>query len=190
MVLNDVDAESLTDFGREAIRDFVKAGGSALVLGGDSALALPEVYDWCEAQPQPLPYVLGLPQNKRLNELAKPYMDAAQAEVAATGEPVRNFHEFQYAADSWPHERRVILKAEVTAQGPNPRFIVTNMERAPQALYDDLYARRGEMENRIKELKNDLQIDRTSCHRFAANQLRVLLHAAAFVLFSYTQRRK
>ena len=156
-----------------------------LVLRGDSAFALPEVYDWCEAQAQPIPYVLGLPQNSRLNALAQPYMDAAQAEYAATGEPVRRFYEFQYAAGSWAHERRVILKAEVTAQGPNPRFVVTNLEADPQTLYDELYARRGEMENRLKELKNDLHIDRTSCHRFAANQLRVLLHAAAFVLLSY-----
>jgi len=156
-----------------------------LVLRGDSGFGLPEVYDWCEGQDPPVPYVLGLPQNSRLNDLAKPYMEAAKAEHAATGEPVRRFYEFQYAAHSWPHARRVILKAEVTAQGPNPRFLVTNMQDDSQALYDDLYAQRGEMENRIKELKNDLQIDRTSCHRFAANQLRVLLHAAAFVLLSY-----
>lgn len=156
-----------------------------LVLRGDSGFGLPEVYDWCEGHKQPIPYVLGLAQNSRLNELAKPYMEAAKAEHEATGEPVRRFYEFPYAAHSWPHARRVILKAEVTAQGPNPRFIVTNMADDPQALYDDLYAPRGEMENRIKELKNDLQIDRTSCHRFAANQLRVLLHGAAFVLLSY-----
>jgi hypothetical protein len=156
-----------------------------VVLRGDSGFGLPQVYDWCEGQKKPVPYVLGLAQNSRLNELAKPYVDAAQAEFAATGEPVRRFYEFSYAAQTWSRERRVILKAEVTAQGPNPRFVVTNMKQAPETVYDKLYARRGEMENRIKELKNDLQIDRTSCHRFAANQLRVQLHAAAFVLLSY-----
>ena len=156
-----------------------------IVLRGDSGFALPEVYDWCEAQKPPVRYVLGLPPNSRLNELAQPYMDAAKAEFAATGQPVRRFYEFEYAAKTWPHPRRVILKAEVTAAGPNPRFVVTNMKAAPRTLYDKWYARRGEMENRIKELKNDLQIDRTSCHRFAANQLRVQLHAAAFVLFTY-----
>ena len=156
-----------------------------IVLRGDSGFALPEVYDWCEAQKPPVRYVLGLPPNSRLNELAQPYMDAAKAEFAATGQPVRRFYEFEYAAKTWPHPRRVILKAEVTAAGPNPRFVVTNMKAAPRTVYDKWYARRGEMENRIKELKNDLQIDRTSCHRFAANQLRVQLHAAAFVLFTY-----
>ena len=162
-----------------------------VVLRGDSGFALPEVYDWCEdqkkpgtEQDRPVPYVLGLPQNSRLNALAKPHMEAAQAEFAATGQPVRRFYEFQYAAKTWSHERRVILKAEVTAQGPNPRFVVTNLTQKPQTVYDKWYARRGEMENRIKELKNDLQIDRTSCHRFEANQLRVQLHAAAFVLLT------
>jgi hypothetical protein len=155
-----------------------------IVLRGDSGFALPEVYDWCEAQQPAVPYVLGLPQNSRLNELAQPYMEAAKAEFAATGQPVRRFYEFEYAAKTWSHPRRVILKAEVTAEGPNPRFVVTNLKAAPGTVYDQWYARRGEMENRIKELKNDLQIDRTSCHRFAANQLRVQLHAAAFVLFT------
>ena len=153
-----------------------------VVLRGDSGFGLPEVYDWCAGQKEPVDYVLGLAQNSRLHDLARPYMEAAKAEYEATGEPVRRFYEFQYAAHPWPHPRRVILKAEVAAQGPNPRFVVTNMTGAPQALYDELYAQRGEMENRIKELKHDLQIDRTSCHRFAANQLRVLLHGAAFVL--------
>jgi hypothetical protein len=155
-----------------------------IVVRGDSGFGLPQVYDWCEGQPKPVPYVLGLAQNSRLNALAQPYMEAAQAEYEATGQPVRRFYEFPYAAQSWSHERRVILKAEVTAQGPNPRFVVTSMAQRPKWIYDKRYARRGEMENRIKELKNDLQIDRTSCHRFAANQLRVQLHAAAFVLFT------
>jgi hypothetical protein len=154
-----------------------------LLLRGDSGFGLPEVYDWCEAQEQPVDYVLGLAQNSRLHALAQPYMEDAETVYEETGEPVRRFHEFEYAAKSWPHPRRVILKAEVTAEGPNPRFVVTNMAGEPEELYD-LYGRRGESENRIKELKNDLQIDRTSCHRFLANQLRVLLHAAAFILVS------
>jgi len=78
----------------------------------------------------------------------------------------------------------VIVKAEVGPEGDNPRLVVTNLVGDPAELYR-LYAQYGEVENRIKELKNDLKIDRTSCHRFRANQLRVLLHAAAFVLFSY-----
>lgn len=86
-----------------------------VVLRGDSGFGLPAVYDWCEGQPEPVPYVLGLAQNSRLQELAKPYLDAAQAEYAATGEPVRRFYEFPYAAKTWARARRVILKAEVTA---------------------------------------------------------------------------
>jgi len=106
---------------------------------------------------------------------------AARAEHEATGDKVRRLHDARYAADSWPHQRRVLIKAEVTDRGDNPRFVVTNLRGAASGLYE-LYAARGEMENRIKELKCDLRMDRTSCHRFAANQFRLLLHAAAYLL--------
>ena len=70
---------------------------------------------------------------------------AARAEHAATGEKVRNVHDARYAAQDWPHERRVLIKAEVSAQGDNPRYVVTNLGGGPQLMYDR-YARRGEME--------------------------------------------
>lgn len=155
--------------------------GVRILLRADSGFALPEIYDWCEAHE--VWYLLGLASNARLQRLAEPHLAAARAEFAATGEKVRNLHEGHYAADSWPHERRVLIKAEVSAQGDNPRYVVTSLGGDPLLLYD-LYARRGEMENRIKELKCDLAMDRTSCHRFLANQFRLLLHAAAFVLLS------
>ena len=107
-----------------------------LLLRGDSGFGLAAVYDWCEGQQAPVDYVLGLAQNSRLNDLARPYMEAARAECEETGEPVRRFHEFEYAAKTWPHPRRVILKTEVTAQGPNPRFVVTNMAGAPEELWN------------------------------------------------------
>jgi len=117
--------------------------------------------------------------------LAQPYLRRAQAAYEEMGEKVRLIHGVRYAADTWSHERRVIVKAEVTCEGNNLRFVVTNLtDDDAEDLYD-LYALRGEMENRIKELKNDLAIDRTSCHRFMANQLRVILHAAAFVLLCH-----
>jgi len=81
----------------------------------------------------------------------------------------------------------VLIKAEVGPLGDNPRFVVTNLCGSAAALYE-LYAALGEMESRIRELNCNLQIDRTSCHRFAANQLRVLLTAAAFVLHSALRR--
>jgi len=152
-----------------------------IVLRGDAGLALPEVYAYCEGAQ--LRYVISLAKNSRLLECAQPWLSAARALHAETGDKVRHFGEFRYAAASWPHKRRVVVKAEVTGQGENPRFVVTNLEGpAPQALYDDLYTQRGDVENRIKELKDDLLSGRTSCHKFLANQFRLLLHAAAFIL--------
>lgn len=64
----------------------------------------------------------------------------------------------------------------------NPRFVVTNLKGSPKHLYERVYCARGEIENRIKELHHGLEIDRTSCTRFLANQLRVFLTAASYVL--------
>jgi len=156
-----------------------------IIIRGDSGFARPETYDWCEQEG--LHYLIGLATNNRLRKLAEKHLQAARVEHSLHGEKVRNLHDARYAADSWPHERRVLIKAEVTEQGDNPRFVVTSLQGDPLLLYD-LYARRGEQENRIKELKCDLAMDRTSCHRFLANQFRLLLHAAAFVLLSYVRR--
>jgi hypothetical protein len=153
-----------------------------ILLRGDSGLALPEVYDWCEANG--VDYLIGLARNSRLQALAEPFLTVARDEHRQTQVKVRHLHEVRYAAESWPAERRVILKAEVTAQGDNPRFVVTSLEGDPPEDLYELYAQRGDVENRIKELKNDLAADRTSCHRFLANQARLLLHAIAFVLLT------
>ena len=88
----------------------------------------------------------------------------------------------RYAAATWDRERRVLVKAEHLDRGPNTRFVVTSLEGNPQDLYDRLYCARGEMENRIKEQQLDLFAGRTSCHRFLANQFRLLLASAAYVL--------
>jgi hypothetical protein len=119
--------------------------------------------------------------------LAAPYLQQVRAIYEETGEWHQRFAAEPYQAQGWPQPRRVVIKGEVTGNErgetrDNPRFVVTNLS-APQARerYEH-YGDRGEMENRIKELKNDLAMDRTSCHRFVANQFRVLLHAAAFLL--------
>lgn len=149
-------------------------------LRADSALALPEVYEGCERIG--LPYTISLPKNERLKVIAEPWMEQARAIHAESGEKVQVFGEFAYAAETWDRERQVILKAEVMAQGENPRFVVTSRaDPEPETLYR-FYCRRGDPENRIKELKADLSADRLSCHRFWANQFRLLLHAAAYVL--------
>jgi hypothetical protein len=104
------------------------------------------------------------------------------------------YAETLYATKTWPRRRRIIIKDEVTrhpGRDPkdNPRFVVTNMTQTPRWVYEDYYCRRGEIENRIKELHHGLEIDRTSCSRFLANQLRVLLTAAAYVLMQELRLR-
>jgi len=81
-----------------------------------------------------------------------------------------------------------VIKAEHTSKGQNPRFVVTTLSDDPQYLYDNVYFLRGEMENRIKEQQLDLFADRTSCHRWWANQFRLLLSSAAYILISAIRR--
>ncbi|MEW6198858.1 MAG: transposase [Planctomycetota bacterium] len=114
---------------------------------------------------------------------------AAKTQFQATQEEVRNFHELHYAAKTWDRRRRVIVKAEHLPEGPNVRFVVTNLTGPPAAqIYDELYVARGDMKNRIKEQQLALFADRASYHAFLANQFRVLLSAAAYVLVETLRR--
>ena len=139
-------------------------------------------------------YVVGLTGNPVLARRAEPFMDAVRLRSTLTGITEHDYAAVHYAARTWDRERRVVIKAEVT-QYPgrelrdNPRFMVTNLTGDPRRIYERIYCLRGEIENRIKELHLGLQIDRTSCSRFLANQLRVLLTAAAFVLLQELRRR-
>ena len=141
---------------------------------------------WCDSNGHG--YVLGLARNKVLERLAADWINTADRQFKQTGQPQRIFGSFAYKASSWDRPRRVIVKAEHTAQGPNPRFIVVNVPGDPQELYEDVYCQRGDMENRIKEQQLDLFADRTSCHRFLANQFRLLLSSAAYVLVQALRR--
>src|SRR5207247_2798693 len=110
----------------------------------------------------------------------------------ATGETATLYGETRYAARRWDRKRRIIMKAEVLcypgrSRKDNPRFLVTNLPHRPATVYTRLYCGRGDMENRLKELQRSLALDRTSCSRFTANQLRVLLSVAAYVLFQMLQ---
>ena len=107
--------------------------------------------------------------------------DAATA-FAETGQTARVFAEFKYAAKSWKTDRRVIIRADHRVKGENPRFIVTSRKADAARLYERVYCARGEMENRIKEQQLDLFADRTSCHKWWPNQLRLLWSSAAYVL--------
>jgi hypothetical protein len=161
--------------------------GVQIVLRADSGFATPALYDLCEQFR--VQYTIGLVPNARLKRLAEPVQVEAeqqhqeQQHAAGTQAPekVRHFGEAVYQAEGWKQARRVVIKAEVLEKGPNVRFVVTNQSAQPQALYE-AYVDRGEVEGYIKDLKNACHADRLSCHRFWANQFRLLLHGAAYWL--------
>jgi hypothetical protein len=151
----------------------------------DGGFAHPQVLDLLDQEPN-LEYVVAMAKNAVLKRQAKPAMRQAGRLSRQSGQTEHVYTEGHYAAHSWSHPRRIIIKAEVVrapgkAPRDNPRFLITNLKQSPQWIYEHVYCQRGEIENRIKEL-HDLHIDRTSCHRFWANQFRVLLTAAAYVL--------
>jgi hypothetical protein len=133
-------------------------------------------------------YIIGLARNPRLEAMGGELMAEAELADANKGRKQRHFGWLDDAAQTWNKERRVIAKAEVTDQGRNPRFVVTSLEGDAQRLYEKVYCARGEMENRIKEQPRGLFSDRTSCHGWWANQFRVLLSAAAYVLMEAIRR--
>jgi len=160
--------------------------GVTIELRMDSGGAVPAIYAFCEQEQ--IPYTIGLITNPRLTDLAAPLVADAQRQRAATGaEKVRLLGEVTYQAESWDHPRRVIVKAEALPKGPNTRFVVTTRSDPPAALYD-WYITRGDGENAIKDLKRACFADRLSCHRFWANQFRLLLHAAAYWLLDTLRR--
>ena len=164
-----------------------------ILLRGDGHFANPELMALTEGDPY-LDFLFGLAGNSRLNRLAESYLDANRKHHAARrneahrlGEPApqatRTYEELAYAAGSWPFQPRVVVKAEVMSLGANPRYVVTSLtEPDPELLYRELYTSRGQDENFIKMVKNDLAADRTSASGFWANQMRLLFSCAAYVL--------
>ena len=152
-----------------------------ITLRGDSHFSTPEGHDLCDGYG--IDFILGQAINKKLKALGEPLMELAAALAEQTDEPVRLFDSFDYRAGSWSRPRIIIYKAEITQGKTNPRFVVTNIRnRTPKFLYEKVYCARGRMEGFIKNHKTFLHSDRTSCHRFPANQFRLFLHSAAYVL--------
>jgi hypothetical protein len=159
-----------------------------LIVRGDSHFAYPEVMQWIEAQPH-LSYVTGLTSNRVLKELAREVVEQAHRAYERDGGKITRFHSTRDQAQAWSRSRRVVIKVEVSDQGVNTRFVVTDMEHArTKVLYQRIYCARGQMENDIKDHKRYLKSERTSCHRFEANQFRLLLHSAAYVLLDTLRR--
>ncbi len=152
-----------------------------IIIRGDSGFCRQRLLRWCERAG--VDYIIGLARNTRLQARVKPAEEVLSRDYARTGRKQRFISEFTYAAGSWDTTRRVITRLEYGAQGTNPRFIVTNIIGYDATyLYERLYCARGEAENRIKEAQLDLFGARASCHKFAANQFRLLLAALAYTL--------
>jgi hypothetical protein len=167
--------------------------GVKIIFRGDSGFCRWKMLRWCERHG--VDYIVGLAKNTRLNAMAQPSMDQARQRFQEKNQPQRVFADLRYAAHTWDKQRRVIAKAEYlggqTTGDPkeNFRFVVTTLDAQGQELYEELYCKRGEAENRIKEQQLGLFADRTSCHRFVPNQLRVLLSAAAYVLLQHLRQQ-
>lgn len=165
-----------------------------ILLRGDGHFSNPELMQLALDDPH-TDFIFGMTGNAVLSRLAEPFLDTNRRQhvircenAECIGKPLpdstRTYHEVEYAARSWPAGPfRVILKAEVMTLGENPRFVVTSLDLpTPECLYRDLYCARGQDENFIKKVKNDLASDRTSDHRFLANHLRLFFSCAAYVL--------
>lgn len=155
-------------------------------IRADAGFAIPALYEYCEAEG--IIYTVGLITNPRLQRMAEGLLAQAQESHEQKGVKAKLFSEGAYEAGSWERERRVVYKAEAMEKGTNTRFVVTTRTEEAKEIYE-FYARRGESENWIKDFKLHMKADRLSCHRFIANQFRLLLHAAAYWLMD-TLRRK
>ncbi|HEU5219102.1 MAG TPA: IS1380 family transposase [Gemmatimonadales bacterium] len=156
--------------------------GVQIEVRGDAGFGVPWMYDVCERLG--LIYTFGLASNAVLQEVSEPLLDQAVTRYDQVRQPQRLFDQFRYQAGTWSQARQVVVKAEANGCGTNRRFIVSNRPGAalyPEAAYDE-YIRRGESENRNKELKRGLAGDRLSDHRFVANYFRLYLHSAALNL--------
>ncbi len=155
--------------------------GVRILLRADAGFALVEILRVCERSK--VGYAVGFARNAVTERKIADLLERARLQYLKTGEKARLFDDVYYAAASWDEPRRLVMKAEWLPKGANPRFVLTNLEEPAHQVYDDFYVQRGaDSEHRIKELKLGIQADRLSCHTFIANQFRLLLSQAAYIL--------
>ena len=153
-----------------------------ILVRGDSHYGRDEVMEWCEEN-QGIDYVFGFAGNEVLHTLTRDAADAIAVQRALSGkDKVRGFMAFRYGAQSWGKERRVVARIEATTKGMDVRYVVTSLRAGARHLYETLYCARGNAENFIKLHKSQLASDRTSCRAATANQMRLVLHTAAYWL--------
>lgn len=161
---------------------------TVIIVRGDSHFHCPELTSYSKTDKNII-LITGLTGNSSLNKLAGTTIKSAEKKFAATKEPVKMYHTFAYKAGTWEEEERVIVKVEVNSMGTNIRYIATNnWEFRTKQMYEMGYCARGAMELRIKDHKTYLKSDRSSCHKFEANQLRLFLHSVAYVLIHTLQK--
>lgn len=154
-----------------------------IIVRGDSHFCSHNFMDWATEQQDGIHFITGLAGNVKLQKITAHWLDTAVASYKTTGEEVRMFHSFMYKADSWKHPQRVVVKIEVNSLGTNVRYVVTDFKgQRSSFIYSECYCDRGRMEQMIAELKNGLKADRMSCNKFSANQFRLYLHCAAYVI--------
>jgi hypothetical protein len=152
-----------------------------IIFRADSHHTKPEVMDWLEVND--VRYILGIGTNSRLKKATTVTEQSTAKIYEQRKKNVRRFHSFQYAADTWKHERRIVARVEATAMGIDTRYIVTDFEGAgAKYLYETIYCGRARAELMIKEHKSYLKSSRTSCHAATANQFRLFLHSAAYLI--------
>jgi len=167
--------------------------GAKIRIRLDGGFAHPELLDFLDGEPD-VEYVAAMASNAVLKRRAKRAMRTARRLSSRSGKTEQVYTETRYAAGTWSHHRRVIIKAEVVREEgkvpkDNPRFVITNQKQSPRWIYEKEYCQRGDVENRIKELHEGVYLGRTSCTDFWANQFRVLLAAAAYVLLQELRLR-
>lgn len=158
-----------------------------IILRGDSHFCSKEFMDWSLGQSN-VEFITGLTGNSVLTHLAKTTIECAEREYKAYGKPVKRYHSFEYKAGSWELSQRVVVKVEASSMGTNIRYIVSSLRNIrTKELYENAYCARGAAELRIKDHKTYLLSDRMSCSSFLANQFRLFMHSAAYVLIHTLQ---
>jgi hypothetical protein len=154
-----------------------------ITFRADSGLCRHKILNWCERNS--VDYIVGLAGNNVLNKKSASLQESVKSNFEKTHTPQKEFTSFQYAASTWKCSRKVIAKCEHNAIGSNTRYIVTNIQGKDSELYKDIYCKRGDMENRIKEVQLDMFGDRMSSSSFTSNQFRLLLSAISYTYLNH-----
>lgn len=159
-----------------------------VIFRGDCAFARKHIFHWCENNN--VEYIVGIGANKVLQGKVKEKEEELLSKQKESECDQKGYMSFEYKAGSWKEKRRIIAKVEASARGINRRFLVTNnLDSPPKEVYENEYCPRGDMENKIKQLKLDLKADRLSCHSFLANQFRNFLAGLAYVILTAVRKK-